>query len=57
VGKQISRDLFVTYSRDPSTSELDILQVEWQADENIVVVLTQRGDRAYSVDVQVERRF
>jgi translocation and assembly module TamB len=57
VGKQISRDLFVTYSRDPSTPELDVLQIEWQADENIVVVFTQRGESAYAVDVRVERRF
>ncbi|HUO87091.1 MAG TPA: translocation/assembly module TamB domain-containing protein, partial [Thermoanaerobaculia bacterium] len=57
VGKQISRDLFVTYSRDPSTSDLDILQVEWEVRDNVVVVLTQRGDGSYAVDVQVERRF
>ncbi|HEX2164678.1 MAG TPA: translocation/assembly module TamB domain-containing protein, partial [Thermoanaerobaculia bacterium] len=57
VGKQISRDLFVTYSRDPATSDLDVLQVEWQAEENVIVVLTQRGDGSYAIDVQVERRF
>lgn len=57
VGKQISRDLFVTYSRDPSTSDLDVLQVEWEVEENVIVVLTQRGDGSYAVDVQVERRF
>ncbi len=57
VGKQISRDLFVTYSRDPSTSERDLLSVEWQVSDKVVVVFTQRGDNAYSVDVQVERRF
>lgn len=57
VGKQITRDLFVTYSRDPSTSDLDLLQVEWQMEDNVVVVFTQRGDGSYAVDVQVERRF
>lgn len=57
VGKQITRDLFVTYSRDPSTSDLDLLQVEWQVEDNIVVVLNQRGDGSYAIDVQVERRF
>jgi hypothetical protein len=57
VGKQITRDLFVTYSSDPSTSDLNLLQVEWQVEENIVVVLTQRGDGSYAIDVQVERRF
>ncbi|HEX6201772.1 MAG TPA: translocation/assembly module TamB domain-containing protein, partial [Thermoanaerobaculia bacterium] len=57
VGKQISRDLFVTYSRDPSTSDRGVLQVEWEVEENVIVVLTQRGDGSYAIDVQVERRF
>lgn len=57
VGKQITRDLFVTYSRDPTTSDLDVLQVEWEVEENVIVVLTQRGDGSYAIDVQVERRF
>ena len=57
VGKQISSDLYVTYSRDPSTPEVDVFQVEWQVRENVLVVLTQNGDDSYAVDVQVERRF
>jgi len=57
VGKQISSDLYVTYSRDPSTPEVDVFQVEWQIEDNVLVVLTQNGDDSYSVDVQVERRF
>ena len=57
VGQQISRDLYVTYSRDPSTPEVDILQVEWQVKDNVVVVLTSNGDSTYSLDVQIEKRF
>lgn len=57
VGQQISRDLFVTYTRDPSTPEVDVVQVEWQVQDNVVVVLTREGDGTYAVDVQVERRY
>lgn len=57
VGQQISRDLFVTYSRDPATPEQDIIQIEWQAYENVLLVLTTRGDETYALDIQVERRF
>jgi len=56
-GKQISSDVYVTYSRDPSTPEVDVFQVEWQVQDNVLVVLTQNGDDSYAVDVQVERRF
>jgi translocation and assembly module TamB len=57
VGQQLSRDVFVTYTRDPSTPEVDLIQVEWQVRDNVVVVLTRKGDATYAMDVQVERRF
>jgi len=57
VGQQLSRDVFVTYTRDPSTPEVDLIQVEWQVRDNVVVVLTRKGDGTYAMDVQVERRF
>jgi translocation and assembly module TamB len=57
VGQQISRDVYVTYSRDPSVPEVDVLQVEWQVYDNVVVVLTSNGDRTYTLDVQIERKF
>jgi len=57
VGQQISRDVYVTYSRDPALPEVDIVQVEWQVYDNVVVVLTSNGDRTYTLDVQIENRF
>lgn len=57
VGQQISRDVFVTYSRDPSTPEVDVVQIEWQVYSNVLAVLTRTGDGTYALDVQVERRF
>ena len=57
VGKQISRDLYVTYSRDP-TSNLDyVLQAEWAVTSNVTLVLTQNGSQSYAVDVRWESRF
>ena len=57
VGERISRDLFVTYSYDPSTSEEQILQVEWSVNPTLVVVVTQNGDDSYSVDLRWQRAF
>lgn len=57
VGKQISRDLYVTYSRDP-TSNLDyVLQAEWAVTPGVTLVLTQNGTRSYAIDVRWEHRF
>ncbi|MEM7051751.1 MAG: translocation/assembly module TamB domain-containing protein [Acidobacteriota bacterium] len=57
VGKQISRDLFLTYTSDPST-DLDYrLQVEWQVSDALTVVLSQDGDDTYAVDLRLEHRF
>ncbi|HEX2254044.1 MAG TPA: translocation/assembly module TamB domain-containing protein [Thermoanaerobaculia bacterium] len=60
VGKQISRDLYLTYIRNPASQGQDrgdLFQVEWQAEDNVLVVFTQNGDGSYRVDVLAERRF
>ncbi len=57
VGKRLSKDLFVTYSRDPSTTEQDILEAEWQINSQLVLVFTQNGDGTFSVDALWDRRF
>ncbi len=57
VGKQVSRDIFLTYSYDPSTTEEQIIQVEWVFMEGTTLVLTQDGDGSYSADVRWERTF
>ena len=57
VGKQVSRDVFLTYSYDPSTTEEQIIQVEWVFMEGTTLVLTQDGDGSYSADVRWERSF
>jgi translocation and assembly module TamB len=55
VGKQLSRDLFVTYSYDPSQTEEQILEVEWNLSRSLLLVLTQNGDGTYAVDARWEK--
>jgi len=57
VGKRLSRDLFATYSYDPSKNEAQILQLEWQISQQLTLVATQNGDGSYAVDARWERSF
>ncbi|HEX4962057.1 MAG TPA: translocation/assembly module TamB domain-containing protein [Thermoanaerobaculia bacterium] len=57
VGKRLSKDVFVTYSYDPTNNRQSIVQVEWQLRKNVTLVLTQVGDGTYTIDAQWERRF
>jgi hypothetical protein len=58
VGKRISRDLFVTYTTNPASSEEYLLRIEWQVARNVVLVFTRNGrDDTYAVDAQWEKRY
>ncbi len=58
VGKQISRDLFVTYSTNPASSEEYILRIDWQVGRNVMLVFTRNGrDDTYAVDAEWEKRY
>ncbi|MCZ6508149.1 MAG: translocation/assembly module TamB domain-containing protein, partial [Acidobacteria bacterium] len=57
VGERLSRDLFATYSYDPSKTELQILQLEWQVSRQLTLVATQNGDSSYAIDVRWEKSF
>lgn len=57
VGKRLSRRLSLTYSVDPSTTAQQILQIEWRASDQLVLVLTQNGNESYSLDAKWESRF
>lgn len=57
VGKRISRDLYVTYSVDPASTEEQRLRLEWQVTDGFVLVLTQNGDGTYEADARWETRF
>jgi translocation and assembly module TamB len=58
IGKQLSRDLFVTYSYDPESTAEDIYRLEWNIRHwGMTLVLTQNGDESYSADVRWEKSF
>jgi translocation and assembly module TamB len=57
VGERLTRDVFATYSFDPSTTEQWILQLEWSVSRGMTLVLTQNGDDSYSVDVRWQKSF
>ena len=57
VGKQLSRDVLATYSYDPSLTEQQILQLEWNVARGLTLVVTQNGDGTYAVDSRWEKSF
>jgi hypothetical protein len=57
VGKRLSRDVYVTYSVDPSSSRDQILSVEWRVASNLALVFTQNGAGSYAVDARWETVF
>jgi autotransporter translocation and assembly factor TamB len=57
VGKRLGRDLFATYSYDPSQSSQQILELEWRVSRQLTVVATQNGDESYAVDLRWDKSF
>lgn len=58
VGKRISRDLFVTYTTNPSSSEEYVVRVEWQLSDRVLLVLTRDGkEDLFALDAEWEKRF
>ncbi len=57
VGKRLSRDLTATYSYDPTSTEQQVLEMEWHISRSLVLVVTQNGDNTYAVDARWEKAF
>ncbi len=58
VGKRISRDVFVTYTTNPSSSEEYLVRVEWQLSDKVLLVLTRDGkEDTFALDAEWEKRF
>lgn len=58
VGKRISRNLFVTYSVNPSASEEYLVRAEWQISNSVVLVFSRDGkEQSYALDAEWEKRF
>ncbi len=56
-GKQINRDLFVTYQYDASTNRESLVEVEWRVAKDLTVVLSSIDAEQYAVDLRWEKRF
>ncbi|MEZ5333409.1 MAG: translocation/assembly module TamB domain-containing protein, partial [Thermoanaerobaculia bacterium] len=57
VGQRLSSDLFATYSYDPSRTDIQILELEWQVNRAVTVIATQNGDGTYALDVRWQKSF
>lgn len=57
VGERLSKDVLATYSYDPTSTEVQILQVEWRVSQTLALLLTQNGDNSYAVDFRWEKQF
>jgi len=51
LGKQLSRDVYITYSYDPTSTADDVIELEWKVRRGITLKLRQTGTEAYGVDV------
>ncbi|MEM6705264.1 MAG: translocation/assembly module TamB domain-containing protein [Acidobacteriota bacterium] len=57
VGKRFSRDIFVTYSVDPNSTDDGVVEVEWRLTDRVVLVLSQNADGSYSAIARLEQVF
>jgi len=57
VGKRLRRNLYVTYSVDPSGTQEQIFKVEWQVRPELALILTQNGDGSYALDARWEKSY
>jgi len=51
LGKQLSRDVYITYSYDPTSTAEDVIELEWKIQRGITLKLRQTGTPSYGVDV------
>jgi hypothetical protein len=57
VGKNISKDLSVTYSYSAETNSQSIILVEYQIDANKVLQASKDENNVYSIDIKFRKRF
>ncbi|MDX1390613.1 MAG: translocation/assembly module TamB domain-containing protein, partial [Acidobacteriota bacterium] len=57
VGKRINRNLYVTYSRLVSTSEDQLLTVEYQVSPDVRITGTREEDGSFGLDFLVQKRI
>ncbi|HOB51079.1 MAG TPA: translocation/assembly module TamB domain-containing protein [Acidobacteriota bacterium] len=57
VGKQVVKDLFVTYSRSVSSSEKDMIVIEYRLSPRVTIVATEDERGYFGLDFRFKRKF
>ena len=57
VAKRLSERLVATYSYDPTDSEEQLVQIDWQVTPDVAAILTQNGDGSYAIDFKWHKSF
>ncbi len=57
VGKQVVKDLFVTYSRSVTSSEKDMIVIEYRLSPRVTVVATEDERGYFGLDFRFKRKF
>lgn len=55
--KRLSRDVTVIFSRDPSSTEREILQIAWDVSDEVTLILSREGDGSFALDARWEKSF
>ncbi|MBP7865086.1 MAG: translocation/assembly module TamB domain-containing protein [Acidobacteria bacterium] len=57
LGKQVSRDLFVTYTRSMNSENEDLIYMEYRISPNLMIIGTRDEDGYVGVDFRFKKRF
>jgi translocation and assembly module TamB len=57
IGKNITKDLSVTYSYSAETNSQSMVLVEYQIDANKVLQASKDENNVYSIDIKLRKRF
>lgn len=55
--KRLSRDVVVIFARDPTSTEREILQIEWEVAAGVTLILSRESDGSFAVDGRWEKTF
>lgn len=57
LGRQINKNLSITYSRNVTSSQDQVIQLEYRISDRISVVATRDEDGAFGLDFRLKKRF
>ena len=57
VEQQVTRDLTVTYVSNVSSTQQQVIQVEYNVNRNISIVALRDQNGTFGVDIKIKKRF